>query len=504
MKIEFRKFHRKLAPIVFFPLLASAITGVAYSAVRGWSVPDWITGNLMKIHQGEYLGRQLVPIYVLLVGLGLIGMSFTGLSLLDRRSSSVDSAPSQSGRLLHRWLGLILLLPLAVSAETGITYRLGKDWFNMSDEQAAVFLKIHQGAYLGKAFSVFYLSLLGVGLIVLLIAGIRMTALVKMPSLPKVKLPQREPKRTPFVPQTVEPEEEQQESETVTRLDENEVRSHTILRAIPDSMLCMRLDGTCLNYIPAKGSRTFLFDGDILDKHVTEFLPQEVAEAFIQYARLAIELGLTQTYQFSSVLNDKTRYQEARVSSIGETDVLIIMRDISEPKPVKTEPQQSSPSKKDNPVILTNQQELVELLEVTLENTKNHDRRNVLCYFAIDRYEMINKEFGSQASDSLLHQIAVRARSHLPSTSIMARLDSNELALLLLDYSLEKASGLIKKLRQGLSKCIFFWQGTEYPINISIGLVEINPNSSDTASIMEAASAACKIAKQKITSKAFW
>jgi diguanylate cyclase (GGDEF)-like protein len=505
MRIEFRKLHRKLAPIVFFPLLASAITGFLYSAVRGWSPPGWITSNLMKVHQGEYLGKPLVPIYVLLVGLGLIGMSFTGLSLLDRRANSNSAESSILGsRSLHRWLGLILLLPLAVSAETGVTYRLGKDWFNMSNEQAEVFLKIHQGAYLGSAFSVVYLSLLGVGLVVLLVAGISMTSLVKIPSLPKIKLPQRQPQRSvsAIASQTSELEEQQQD--IVTILDENEVKSHTILKAIPDSMLCMRQDGTCLNYIPAKGSKTFLFDGDILDKHVSEFLPPDVAQALIECARLAIESGLTQTYQFSSVLNDKKRHQEARVSSIGETDVLIIMRDLPASKPIKTEPQKSPPSSSDRSVILTNQKELVELLKVTLENTKNHDRRNVLCYFAIDRYDTIDNQFGAQASDSLLHQVAVRARSHLPSTSIMARLDNNEIALLLLDYSLEKASMLVSKLRQGISKCIFFWQGKEYPISISIGLVEINPNSSDAASIMNAADAACKIAKQKITSKAFW
>ncbi len=81
-KFTFRKLHRQLAPILFLPLLITATTGILYRLLRSWGgIPKDATEILMVIHQGEYLGDQIKPIYVLLNGLGLIGMLVTGLSM---------------------------------------------------------------------------------------------------------------------------------------------------------------------------------------------------------------------------------------------------------------------------------------------------------------------------------------------------------------------------------------------------------------------------------------
>lgn len=78
-----RKLHRKIAPILFLPLLLSALTGVSYRIGRSWFGLSNEFGNLMMtIHEGRYLGKPLVPIYVLLTGLGLIGIVITGISML--------------------------------------------------------------------------------------------------------------------------------------------------------------------------------------------------------------------------------------------------------------------------------------------------------------------------------------------------------------------------------------------------------------------------------------
>ena len=40
-------------------------------------------------------------------------------------------------------------------------YRLGQAWFGLPPEQAALWLRIHQGAYLGPFLKPFYVLLLG-------------------------------------------------------------------------------------------------------------------------------------------------------------------------------------------------------------------------------------------------------------------------------------------------------------------------------------------------------
>lgn len=176
-KRNFQQFHRKIAPIVFLPLLATALTGVLYRVGRSWfGWPRSIAESMMAIHTGEFLGEPLVPFYVAIVGLSLVAMVVTGLTMMRWRAGKQQKL---TGRKIHRWLTPILFLPLAVSAVTGVIYELGQDWFGLSGRQAAFFLGVHQGAYLGSFLRVIYVLLIGVGLVALLITGINMTSIVR-------------------------------------------------------------------------------------------------------------------------------------------------------------------------------------------------------------------------------------------------------------------------------------------------------------------------------------
>ena len=74
-----RKLHRAIAPIVLLPLLITVTTGVVYRLSKDWfGLSRDQVHFLMTLHEGEYLGPTLEPIYVLLNGLGLLWMLTTG------------------------------------------------------------------------------------------------------------------------------------------------------------------------------------------------------------------------------------------------------------------------------------------------------------------------------------------------------------------------------------------------------------------------------------------
>jgi len=76
---QIRKWHRNIAPIVMLPLLITATTGVFYRLSKDWfGLSRDQVHFLMSIHEGEYFGDILKPIYVLLNGLGLFWMLATG------------------------------------------------------------------------------------------------------------------------------------------------------------------------------------------------------------------------------------------------------------------------------------------------------------------------------------------------------------------------------------------------------------------------------------------
>lgn len=188
--LAFRKLHRKTALILFIPLLLSALTGIAYRIGRSWFGMSKDTAEIfMVIHQGEYLGTPLKPIYVLLVGLGLLGMVVTGLSMtrLLGNTRPKKTSPKIDFRTVHRLVAPIIFLPLVVSGITGIAYRITRSYLGWTKDQSEIFMVIHQGEYLGEFFKPIYVLLVGLGLLVMLVSGLNMIRLFKKRPAPNLE-----------------------------------------------------------------------------------------------------------------------------------------------------------------------------------------------------------------------------------------------------------------------------------------------------------------------------
>lgn len=88
----FRKLHQTVAPIVLLPLLITVTTGVVYRLGKSWfGLSRDQVHFLMVIHEGEYLGQTLEPLYVLFNGLGLLWMLMTGSVMVWQNISKSKS-----------------------------------------------------------------------------------------------------------------------------------------------------------------------------------------------------------------------------------------------------------------------------------------------------------------------------------------------------------------------------------------------------------------------------
>ncbi|MEY2833369.1 MAG: hypothetical protein RLZZ574_2628, partial [Cyanobacteriota bacterium] len=223
--------------------------------------------------------------------------------------------------------------------------------------------------------------------------------------------------------------------------------------------------------------------------------------------------GLTNSQRFSLLLdNGGQQYYEARISAIGMAEVLIMIRQLSDLNQLKFD-SPSKPSSEDT-IFLLSEPELAEILEFTLEQVAESDRHHVLCCFVIDDLTIdldidldaestSDLQHNSRLSEILMYQIAAKMKFHL-SSDYIARLSDSELVTLVHNCSLEQASILINKLREDLNDFSFQWQGNEYPINTSVGLLEINADSINTQDLLSVVKATCNIAKQKVEVKTFW
>lgn len=162
-----RSIHRRIAPWLALPLALLAITGLTYRLGRSWFGLDRETGwRILDVHAGEFLGDAASAFYLLAVGTGLLVLIGAGIALQFRRGGR--------GRWIHRVLGLVLCLPLLASVTTGLAYKLGEEWFGISEQTQDALMHIHEGAWLGGALKPYYVLLLGFGVLALAASGLRL------------------------------------------------------------------------------------------------------------------------------------------------------------------------------------------------------------------------------------------------------------------------------------------------------------------------------------------
>ncbi|QOJ13189.1 MAG: PepSY domain-containing protein [Planctomycetia bacterium] len=188
----FRTIHRRVA-LILFPLLAvSTLTGLTYRIGRNWFQMSDETGKLVRsIHEGAYLGAAIAPGYVLLTGGGLLLLIASGVTMWRRSDlfgtkasagagASRSHPPRRTVRWFHRVASLVLVLPLAVTALSGIGYRLTQSWLGWPKARAQWLMDIHQGTLLlGKDYRLYYVLVIGVGLLVMLATGARLLKLFR-------------------------------------------------------------------------------------------------------------------------------------------------------------------------------------------------------------------------------------------------------------------------------------------------------------------------------------
>ncbi len=169
--MKFRPLHRKLSLWMALPLLVSAASGVTYRVGRSWfGMSSQTGGEILSIHSWEWLGEAASMAVIWLVGCGLLFLCISAAQMIWGSRRQVLHSPQKS-RLWHRLIGILFLLPLAVTAISGVAYRTGEAC-DISEDSLDVLMSIHEGAWLGKDIRPIYTSVLGLGLALVTVSGL--------------------------------------------------------------------------------------------------------------------------------------------------------------------------------------------------------------------------------------------------------------------------------------------------------------------------------------------
>ena len=138
------------------------------------------------------------------------------------------------------------------------------------------------------------------------------------------------------------------------------------------------------------------------------------------------------------------------------------------------------------------EQRLKRLLAGAINNGEEH----ALLYLDLDQFKIVNDTCGHYAGDKLLERLSNLLKHKVRDSDTIARLGGDEFGILLKGCSLEPALGLANELRTLVNEFRFKWEDKIFAVGLSIGLVIINRESKDAASVLMAADAACYAAKE--------
>lgn len=145
---------------------------------------------------------------------------------------------------------------------------------------------------------------------------------------------------------------------------------------------------------------------------------------------------------------------------------------------------------------LINRKEFERTLELALNDAKAQDATHIVAYLDLDQFKVINNTCGHSAGDQLLCEIAILLGEGLPDENVvLSRLGGDEYGILLREHTKERGLEIIRKQAEAIKAFRFDWEGQQFSLTTSCGLLQLDREMENVSSILSAADAACYAAK---------
>ena len=113
----------------------------------------------------------------------------------------------------------------------------------------------------------------------------------------------------------------------------------------------------------------------------------------------------------------------------------------------------------------------------------NPDQEHALLYLDLDQFKVVNDTFGHTAGDELLRQVSELVQANIRSTDTLARLGGDEFGILLERCTEVRAMEVAEAIRMAIENYRFTWQESFTTVRASMGVVLVNNECEDVASI---------------------
>ncbi len=130
-----------------------------------------------------------------------------------------------------------------------------------------------------------------------------------------------------------------------------------------------------------------------------------------------------------------------------------------------------------------------------IADAQTEGSEHILCYLDLDQFKLVNDTCGHFAGDELLRQVAALIKAHLRTGDTVARLGGDEFGILLYGCNVDHGREVAENIRESIREFRFPWDGKQFSIGVSIGLIRIEPDTENLTQLLSLADAACYAAK---------
>jgi len=291
-------------------------------------------------------------------------------------------------------------------------------------------------------------------------------------------------------------------SDAIVRLRIADAHNRAVLAAIPDTFFRMSKEGYYLDYEQGHDATLAIPTDHCVGKHITEVLPTEIAERLLEQMHIVLDTQQIRSVDYELIRFGITQHYEARLVATGASEVLGLVRDISERK--RTEEQIRRLAYCDSLTGIPNRQAFLETLERELHRSKVGNKKFAVLFMDLDAFKRINDTLGHNVGDHLLKIVSERLRETIrPSDLVsrgdqshnLARLGGDEFTILIPDLErVENALNVAHRVKDAMRRP-FLIDGHEIFVTASIGISLFPEDGDDCDSLLKYADTAMYHAK---------
>ncbi|QNE23079.1 diguanylate cyclase [Kribbella qitaiheensis] len=143
---------------------------------------------------------------------------------------------------------------------------------------------------------------------------------------------------------------------------------------------------------------------------------------------------------------------------------------------------------------LPNRRLLQHRFNSALQRSRQTGRRGVLLFCDLNHFKQVNDEYGHEAGDRALREIADRLLTEVRHGDTVARLGGDEFAILAEDIDGDALDLLMRRIDESISRPL---DGIDVPVTASIGTAVVSPYAADLEELLRTADNAMYEAKRR-------